>query len=107
VLIDAAIQLGLGNNATAVSLINAVRSAAGAPAVTPVGYVAIRDQILHEFRASNIFESGEDRTIMIRNYGLETQDLTTWGSTDLHTTVEPIPVGESSARNGNIAYACP
>jgi starch-binding outer membrane protein, SusD/RagB family len=107
VLLDAAIQLGLGNNATAVTLINAVRSAAGATPVAPSGYVAIRDQILYELRASNILEAGEYRTIMIRNYGIIDQSTTTWGANDIHTMVEPIPVGESSARNGNITPQCP
>jgi starch-binding outer membrane protein, SusD/RagB family len=106
VLIDAAIQLGLGQNANAVTLINAVRTAAGAAPVAPAGYVAIRDQLLHEFRASNILESGEDRAIMIRNYGLAVQLLTTWGSTDLHTMVLPIPVGEASARGNNLTPSC-
>jgi hypothetical protein len=106
VLIDAAIQLGLGQTGNAVTLINAVRTAAGAATVNPAGFVAIRNQLLHEFRASNILESGEDRTIMIRNYGVETQYTTTWGAKDLHTTVEPIPVSDNSARNGNITPQC-
>jgi hypothetical protein len=106
VLIDAAIQLGLGQSANAVTLINAVRTAAGAATVAPAGFVATRNQLLHEFRASNILESGEDRTIMIRNYGVEAQYTTTWGAKDLHTMIEPIPVADNSARNGNITPQC-
>jgi hypothetical protein len=106
VLLEAAIQLGLGNGAQAVALINAVRSAAGAPAVAPSGYVAIRNQLLTEFRASNLYESGEYRTIMIRNYGLESQYTSTWGKDDLHTMVEPIPVTDNNARHGNITPQC-
>ncbi len=107
VLIDAAIQLGLGNNAGAVALINAVRAKAGATPVAPAGYAAIRDALLHEFRASVILEPGEERTIMIRNYGVAAVADTTWGSKDLHTTVIPIPTGEASARNNNTATVCP
>jgi hypothetical protein len=106
VLLDAAIQLGLGNNTNAVNLINAVRTAAGAPTVTPSGYVAIRNQLLHELRASNLLEAGEYRTILIRDYGLEDVDLTTWGSKDLHTMVEPIPESEVAARGGSITLQC-
>lgn len=105
-LLDAAIQLGLGNDANAVTLINAVRTAAGAPTVTPAGYVAIRNQVLHEFRASNILETGEYRTILVRDYGLADTFLTTWGKTDLHTIVEPIPETEVSARGGTITLQC-
>ncbi len=44
VLIDAAIQLGLGNNANAIALINAVRSAAHAAPVAPGTFAAIQKQ---------------------------------------------------------------
>jgi starch-binding outer membrane protein, SusD/RagB family len=107
VLIDAAIQLGLGNTAQAVILVNNVRAAAGAAPVAPAGYPAVRDQILHEFRLSNLLEPGEDRTIMIRNYGVVMQNLTTWGTGDTHASVLPIPIGENSARGGNITPTCP
>jgi starch-binding outer membrane protein, SusD/RagB family len=107
VLLDAAIQLGLGNDANAVTLINAVRTVAGTHAVTPSGYAAIRDQILHELRMSNILESGEDRTILIRDYNVEASYTTTWFANDLHTTIEPIPVGEAAARNNNLTPSCP
>jgi hypothetical protein len=106
VLLDAAIQLGLGNTAQAVTLINAVRTAAGAASVNPAGYPNVRDQLLLEFRASNMLESGEYRTILIRDYGLIDQSTTTWGKADLHTTVEPIPIGDVSARNGNLSLTC-
>ncbi len=106
VLLDAAIQLGLGNDAQAVTLINNVRTFVGAPTVSPAGYVNIRNQLLTEFRASNLLESGEYRTIMIRNYGVAEQYTTTWGTADLHTMVEPIPIGDVSARNGNLSKQC-
>ena len=105
VLVNAAIQLGLGNNANAIALINAVRTVAHAAPVAPGTFAAIQKQILHEFRSSNLLESGEYRTIMIRNYGLQTEYTTTWDA-DMHTMVEPIPVGDNSARNGNITPQC-
>ncbi len=105
VLVDAAIQLGLGNSASAISLMNAVRAAAGTTPVTPVGFAAIRAQLLHEFRALNLLETGEYRTIMIRNYGVEMQYTTTWKN-DTHAMIEPIPVADNSARNGNITPQC-
>ncbi len=106
VLLDAAIQLGLGNTGQAAILINAVRSAAGATPVTLAGFTAVQKQLLYEFRASNLLESGEYRTILIRDYGLIDQYTTTWGKTDLHTMVEPIPIGDVSARNGSTATTC-
>jgi starch-binding outer membrane protein, SusD/RagB family len=108
VLIEAQIQLGLGNLANAVTSINAVHQGVGGmPAVAPVGYVATRDQLLHELRASNIGEPGEERIMATRNYGLQAALTTTWAASDTHATVLPIPLQEASPRNGNIATTCP
>jgi hypothetical protein len=108
VLIEAQIQLALGNFANAVTAINAVRTGVGhVPAFAGGTYVAIRDQLLHELRASNIGEPGAERIMATRNYGLQAQLTTTWGSTDTHATVLPIPIQESGPRNGNIATSCP
>jgi starch-binding outer membrane protein, SusD/RagB family len=109
VLIEAAIQLGEGNLANAVTSINAIRTNVGnvpvyAGAMT---YPAVRDQLLHEMRASNIGEPGEERMMAIRNYGVQTQETTTWGATDTHATLLPIPIQESGPRNGNITPSCP
>ncbi len=108
VLIEAAIQLGEGNLANAITSINAIRTNVGgvAPYVAPVTYVGVRDQLLHEMRASNIGEPGEERIMAVRNYGLQTQATTTWGSTDTHATLLPIPIQESGPRNGNITASC-
>jgi hypothetical protein len=57
-------------------------------------------------RASNIGEPGEERIMAVRNYGLQTQATTTWGSTDTHATLLPIPIQESGPRNGNITASC-
>jgi|HubBroStandDraft_6_1064221.scaffolds.fasta_scaffold67826_2 hypothetical protein len=115
VLIEAAIQLGEGNLANAVTSINAIRQQVGgvAPYAGAITYVAVRNQLLHEMRASNIGEPGEERIMAVRNYGLQVQQTQTWGpktSTspgDTHATVLPIPIGESGPRNGNIATTCP
>jgi len=107
-LIEAQIRLGLGDLAGANTSINAVRSAvAGLPPVSPASYVAVRNQILKELRASLIGEPGGDRTIAIRNYGMAVVADTTWGATDTHATVQPMPVSEVDSRNGNAAYTCP
>jgi starch-binding outer membrane protein, SusD/RagB family len=109
VLIEAMIQLGLGNFSNAVTSINAVRTNVGGVAgyAGALAYVPIRDQILHELRASNIGEPGEERIMAVRNYGLQGPTTTTWGSTDTHATVLPIPISESGPRNGNITRSCP
>jgi starch-binding outer membrane protein, SusD/RagB family len=109
VLIEAAIQLGEGNLAAAVASINAIRTGVGhVPVfVNPGTYVGVRDQLLHEMRASNVGEPGEERIMAIRNYGLQMQQTTTWGATDTHATLLPIPIQESGPRNGNITPSCP
>jgi hypothetical protein len=109
VLIEAAIQLGEGNLSNAIASINAIRSNVGKVAIynpaTP-SYVGVRDQLLHEMRASNIGEPGEERLMAVRNYGLQMPQTQTWGKTDLHTTLLPVPIQESGPRNGAIAPAC-
>jgi len=109
VLIEAAVQLGEGNLAAAIASINAIRVQVGGVAIynpaTP-SYVGVRDQLLHEMRASNIGEPGEERIMAVRNYGLIDTELQTWGTADLHTTVLPIPITESGPRNGAITPSC-
>lgn len=111
VLLDAEVQLGLGNingAGGAVPLLNTVRaSVGGLPAVVAATYVAARNAILAELRPSLIGEPGQDRVIAIRNYGLQAVADTTWGSADTHSTLLPIPNGEANARNGNTATVCP
>jgi hypothetical protein len=111
-LFEAEIQLGLNNIGAAVSAINAVRTAAGLPAVHPATYTAVRDQILHELRASTMGEPNGDRVSAIRNYGVAASVLNTWNvhpnpGPDLHTTVEPFPITDQQTRGGNTAYVCP
>jgi starch-binding outer membrane protein, SusD/RagB family len=108
VLIEAAIQLGEGNLANAVASINAIRTKVGGVPVfvNPGTYTGVRDQLLHEMRASNIGEPGEERIMAVRNYGLQMLQTTTWGKTDTHSTLLPIPLQESGPRNGNIKPSC-
>jgi starch-binding outer membrane protein, SusD/RagB family len=109
VLIEAAIQLGEANLSNAIASINAIRTKVGDVAIynpaTP-SYVGVRDQLLHEMRASNIGEPGEERLMAVRNYGLQLQQTQTWGKVDLHTTLLPVPIQESGPRNGNITPSC-
>ena len=108
VLIEAQVRLGLSDIAGANTAINAVRTnVGGLPAVAPGSYVAVRNAILKELRASTFGEPGGYHTIAIRNYGLEAVADTTWGKTDTHATLLPIPNADANARNGNTAYVCP
>lgn len=108
-LLSAEVQLGLGNYAQALAIINIVRTTAGgldAATVTP-DYVHVRDLLLQELAVSMVAETG-DHLIAIRNYGTVLRDLTTWDTFggDLHTAVFPTPLSEQSARNNNITPVC-
>jgi hypothetical protein len=39
-------------------------------------------------------------------YNLAVQLDTTWGAKDLHTTVDPIPFAETTARGGSFVTTC-
>ena len=112
-LIEAQIRLGLNDIPGAVTAINAVRTnVAKLPAVSPATYVAVRNQILHELRASTIGEPNGDRVSAIRDYMLPAAVDTTWNfvkgqGPDTHATVEPFPVTDITTRGGNTAYTCP
>jgi hypothetical protein len=136
-LVEAEIQIGLGNYTTAANIIENVRTTVGGPnlksgfqadtfirsaptnsnaaatdtviipAVDPTSYTSVRDFLLREQQISTAFEGSADRMIAIRMYGLAAQLDTTWGSKDLHTTVDPIPFAEISARGGSFPKACP
>jgi len=108
-LIEAQIQIGLGNYATAATLTNDVRTEVGglAPATIPATYVGARDALLKEQQLSTVLEGGGDRAISIRMYNLAVQLDTTWGSQDLHTTILPVPQTELSGRGGSFTTTCP
>jgi hypothetical protein len=134
-LIEAQIQIGLGNYSTAAGIINNVRMTVGGlptgfqadtfvrsaptssnpaatdtvviPAVNTGSYTSVRDFLLREQQISTTFEGGGDRMIAIRMYGLAAQLDTTWGAKDLHTVVDPIPFAEISARGGTFPKTCP
>ncbi len=127
-LVDAQIQLGLGNFAGAIALINDVHQEAGGFA-TPLSiaatYTAVRDSLMKEQRISTVLEGSEDRVIAIRMYGMEAVSDTTWNATsgpdaaayaaakgsigpftDLHTTVLPPPASEGLGRGGSYTLSC-
>jgi hypothetical protein len=109
-LVRAQIELGLGNYGTAATLINDVRTKVGGLAAAPINtgdYVSVRDALLHEQQISTAIEPSGDRTIAIRMYGLAAAVDTTWGATDQHTTIAPIPFTETSGRGGSWAPTCP
>jgi hypothetical protein len=107
-LVRAQVQLGLGNYAAAAGYINSVRVKVGklAPAAIGVDYVSTRDALLHEQQISTAVESSGDRMIAIRMYNLAAQLDTTWRAKDLHTTVDPIPFAETTARGGTFNTTC-
>jgi hypothetical protein len=123
-LVRAQIQLGMGNLANAVTLINQVHQQAGGfatPLSIALTYTAVRDSLLKEQRISTVYESSGDRMIALRMYGLEAVADTTWASTagpdavvdatvqgtDYHTTVASVPIQELSARGGQWTLQCP
>jgi hypothetical protein len=110
VLIHAQIRLGLGDLAGAITAINEVHQGAGGYA-TPLNiaatYTAVRDSLLKEQRISTVAEYSVDRTIALRMYSLEAVADTTFGATDLHTTVLPVPTAEVAGRGGTYTVTCP
>jgi len=124
-LVRAQIQLGMGNYAAAISLINQVHMLAGgyATGLTIAStYTAVRDSLLKEQRISTVMEMSGDRMIALRMYHLEAVADTTWqgtdvgpdeapananGGVDYHTTVSPIPTTEYSERGGSYTLTCP
>ncbi|HXB27331.1 MAG TPA: hypothetical protein VNV25_21555 [Gemmatimonadaceae bacterium] len=115
-LFEAQIRLGLNDLAGAVNAINLVRvNVGGLAPISAAGqtYFTLRNQILHELRASTMGEPNGDRVAAIRDYGMPTVADTTWDhdgpkqGPDLHTTVEPFPTTDITTRNGNTSYVCP
>jgi|HubBroStandDraft_6_1064221.scaffolds.fasta_scaffold30123_2 hypothetical protein len=114
-LFEAQIRLGLNDIPGAVNAINIVRQQAGG--LTPISaagqtYFTVRNQILHELRASTLGEPNGDRVSAIRDYGMPTVADTTWDHVakqgpDTHATVEPFPVTDVQVRGGNTSYTCP
>ena len=112
-LIEAQIQLALGNLANAMTLINDVRTTVGGEgAVSAATYTTVRDALLKEQQISTAFEGSSDRAIALRMYKIEAQEDTTWdvihlpSVTDQHTTVLPVPVAVTSAHGGTFTFTC-
>jgi hypothetical protein len=106
VLVRAQIQLGLGNFANAMALINNVRTTVGGlPLATGTDYLTVRNALLKEQRISTVFEASNDRTIALRMYHLEAVADTTW-TVDLHTTVLPVEASEIEGRGGSYTLTC-
>jgi len=124
-LVRAQIQLGLGNFANAIALINQVHQQAGGfgtPLSIAPTYTAVRDSLLKEQRISTVFEGSADRMISIRMYGLAATADTTWQATkfgpdstvdatlkatDYHVTSATLPPVELSSRGGSWTPTCP
>jgi hypothetical protein len=108
VLIRAQIRLGLGDLSGAWTLINDVRTQVGGLPAEAVStdYATTRDALMREQRISTVLESGGDRAIAIRMYGLATVADTTWGASDTHATLMPVPNTEFANRSSS-ALSCP
>jgi starch-binding outer membrane protein, SusD/RagB family len=123
-LVRAQVQIGLGNYATAIALINQVHQQAGGfatPLPIAATYTAVRDTLLKEQRISLVFEGSGDRVIALRMYGLAATADTTWEATsgpdaataaavkavDYHTTIATLPPVELSSRGGAWNLQCP
>ncbi len=124
-LIAAQIHLAMADYPGALTLVNQVRTTVGGLTAYPAtdatagnAYVTTRNDLMREQRISLTWESGNDRTIAIRMYGLAAVADTTWGTPghageasgvttgDLHTTVLPIPSGEINGRGGSFTTTC-
>jgi hypothetical protein len=112
-LIEAQIQLGMGNLANAMTLINDVRvTVGGEGAVSAATYTTVRNALLKEQQISTAFEASSDRAIALRMYKIEAVEDTTWdvihlpSVTDQHTTVLPVPVAVTSAHDGVFTFTC-
>lgn len=108
VLLRAQIHIAQHDWATAMQMINAVRTTVGGePAYGALAsYVPVREALLHEQRLSTTYEMGGDRLLSLRWYSLVRSRLHDF-SNDLQTTVLPIPQGEDAARNHNLTPVCP
>ncbi len=108
VLIHAQIRLGLGDVGGAWQYINMVRQRVGGlPAEAATNdYVSTRDALMNEQRISTVLESGGDRAIAIRMYGLAAVADVTWGKSDTHATLMPVPITEFAGR-ASTAPVCP
>jgi hypothetical protein len=126
VLWHAQILMGQGNLAGALADVNLVRTTAGGLAAYPgsdaSSYVTTRDDLLAEQRISTSWEASDERTIALRMYNLALVADTTWGVNgvlphggtedpavkvnDAHTTIEPIPFAELTARGGTFSTVC-
>lgn len=73
----------------------------------PTSYPSTRDFLMRELRPTLINDGEGEMITAIRDLGLVMQDLTTWGSTDYHTSIENIPVVERQQRHNSYAPVCP
>jgi hypothetical protein len=110
-------QLGLGDLAGAVATINNVRTGVGhvaalTPTMTPSGVASF---IVTEARKTFIAEGTGEDIMPTRDYGLFSTYMITAnfpafsgsaGSVDTQASLLPIPIEESSPRNGDITPVC-
>ena len=123
-LLLAEAEISLQEYAPAIAVLRRLRTEVGGLADTVVNadYVDARNFFLKEQRVSLLSDGEGDRVFTLRNWNLVVARDTTWsatgfghdtaaihqrpGVTDHHTSIIPIPLGESDARGGNIAPVC-
>jgi hypothetical protein len=103
--------LGTNQLLLAAQTVDAVRTTVGGlpsglAGVNTSSYTSVRDFLMTEMRPSLMMDGTGDQIAAIRDYGLIMQDLTTWGSTDQHTSMENIPIVERQQRNNHFAPVC-
>jgi hypothetical protein len=109
-------ELGLGNLAMATTIVNNVRTNVGlvSPLAPPMVFDSVASFLITEARLTFIAEGTGEDIMPTRDYGLfNTYMLTatdtvynTTGDVDTQASLLPIPIEESSPRNGNITPVC-
>ncbi|HWZ60940.1 MAG TPA: hypothetical protein VNW46_18285 [Gemmatimonadaceae bacterium] len=101
-------QLGLGDLAGAVTTINNVRTGVGhvAPLTPALTFASVASFIITEARLTFIAEGTGEDIMPTRDYGLESTYMITAGPSDFQWTTLPIPIEESSPRNGDVTPVC-
>lgn len=123
-LLLAEAQIATGQYGAAITVLNNLRhNVGGLPMETVAAdYIDARNFFLREQRVSLLTDGEGDRVMTLRDWNLVVARDTTWVArngpdytavqqrgtvVDYHTSIIPIPLGESDARSGNIAPVCP
>ena len=103
--------LGTNQLAKAATTVDAVRTTVGGlpsglAGVNVTSYPSVRDFLMREQLVSLVFDGEGDQIAAIRDLGLISVDLTTWGAGDFQSSMENIPVVERQQRSNHFAPVC-